>query len=288
MSNAFNQMIANILENVTAIEEKNKSLYEKRLERVKEAYSEANNGLLPNLDKIGRLHAPCNGYTVPQFSKFLEDAEDFEDNYKNALFSKGEFIPYPMSDDYDYFTMLGDRTKHYSFEFRIQVSEKEIEILESINCEDKPFSISFSRSWNFRNVKYSYVTISSFWKTVHYEFADNIQSYRQMIEEQERLEKERVRLERLAKKGKAPVGVDTVSGIVISFKNVFDGFGNIKTKMLVELENKSTVFGIRPARIKEVKEGDKVTFTATFDSTDDDTHAFYKSPKQVSFEEQVA
>ena len=57
-----------------------------------------------------------------------------------------------MSEDYDYFTMLGDRTKHYSFEFRIQVSEKEIEVLESINCEDKPFSISFLTvilSWQY-------------------------------------------------------------------------------------------------------------------------------------------
>ena len=288
MSNSFTQMIAKILENVTDIEEKNKSLYEKRLERVKEAYSKANDSISPNLDNRGRFHSPCNGYTVPQFSKFLDDAEGFEDNYKNTLFSKGEFIPYPMIDDYDYFTMLGDRTKHYSFQFRIKVSEKEIEVLESVNCEDKPFTISFSKSWIFRNVKYSFVTIRSFWKTVHYEFADNIQSYLQMIEEKERLEKERVRLERLAKKGKAPVGVDTVSGTVISFKNVFDGFGNIKTKMLVKLENKSTVFGIRPARIKDVKEGDKVTFTATFESTGDDTHAFYKSPKQVSFEEQFS
>lgn len=93
--------------------------------------------------------------------------------------------------------------------------------------------------------------------------------------------KEKVKSERRAMKGEAPEGKLSVKGKIVFIKrfvplSVYD-YGS--DKMLVELENKSTVFGTLPKCISDAAIGDEVEFSATFEvARDDKTHAFFKRP----------
>jgi len=85
-------------------------------------------------------------------------------------------------------------------------------------------------------------------------------------------------------KGDAPEGRLTISGKVIKISdpdpdpyNLYPSF-----KMLVVLENKSTVFGSLPKGCREAEVGDFVEFTATFTRANgDSTHAWFKRPSKA-------
>jgi hypothetical protein len=69
-------------------------------------------------------------------------------------------------------------------------------------------------------------------------------------------------------KGTAPVGRQTVTGIVVSLKEKDTAYGP-KLKMTVKLDNNSKVWATVP-RGAVLKVGDSITFTATFRHADGD------------------
>lgn len=78
-------------------------------------------------------------------------------------------------------------------------------------------------------------------------------------------------------KGDAPVGRQTVTGVVLSVKQV-EGYYGWQTKMLVKLTGNSRVWVTVPSKTP-VQSGDNVTFSATFEvSKDDKSFAFGKRP----------
>ncbi|MCL1817138.1 MAG: hypothetical protein FWG43_06020, partial [Clostridiales bacterium] len=96
-------------------------------------------------------------------------------------------------------------------------------------------------------------------------------------------------------KGDAPQGVQTVEGVILTVKDQQSQFG-VQTKMLLELENHSTVWGtcgkalfglVPPVECGDYEEGLKrrfrgvrVRFEANFErSGDDSTLGFFKRPK---------
>ncbi len=82
-------------------------------------------------------------------------------------------------------------------------------------------------------------------------------------------------------KGDAPVGRQTVTGMVLSTKVVEGGFGTTK-KMLVKLLNNSRVWVSVPGG-SGVERNDTVTFMATFEaSKDDKSFSFGKRPVLVN------
>lgn len=84
--------------------------------------------------------------------------------------------------------------------------------------------------------------------------------------------------------GPAPVGRQTVSGIVLSKKTVernafYYGDSGLQTKLLIQLENGSKVYGNSFACVER---GDKVCFKATFEQSKDDVKfGFWKRAIEV-------
>lgn len=82
-------------------------------------------------------------------------------------------------------------------------------------------------------------------------------------------------------KGEAPVGRTTVTGTVLSTKDV-EGIYGTTTKMLLKLENNSRCWLTVPSKAT-IKRGDTLTVTATFEaSKDDKSFSFGKRPHLVS------
>lgn len=81
--------------------------------------------------------------------------------------------------------------------------------------------------------------------------------------------------------GPAPVGRQTVEGVVLSLKLVDTDFGST-TKMTVKLDNGSRVYGTVPASIWQVEKGDRIAFTASCEASDDADFAFFKRPTKAS------
>ena len=75
--------------------------------------------------------------------------------------------------------------------------------------------------------------------------------------------------------GKSPEGKVEVVGTVLAFKSV-EGFYGYTTKMLVELENGSKVFGTAPKG--DYGQGDKIVFKGDF-SVKEHGFSFFKRPK---------
>ena len=80
-----------------------------------------------------------------------------------------------------------------------------------------------------------------------------------------------------------------VRGRIAAFKTINRGSfhyydAGVDFKMLVELENKSTVWGSQISSLIDVDAdiGDLIEFTATFTQAEnDDTHSFYKRPSKA-------
>ncbi|WJZ27967.1 hypothetical protein NCTGTJJY_CDS0088 [Serratia phage 92A1] len=82
-------------------------------------------------------------------------------------------------------------------------------------------------------------------------------------------------------KGIAPVDKQTITGRIV-FTKIEEGFYGDSIKMMVELPNKSTVYGTLPKCIPADHRGN-IEFTATFTHKNgDNTHAYYKRPTKAS------
>ena len=111
---------------------------------------------------------------------------------------------------------------------------------------------------------------------------------RAIVREEEKLAKK-------AMKGEAPEGRVSVVGKVVSMKLVDSMYGQV-FKMLVELDNFSTVWGSVPSKLHDLyqaagvqPEGIWVSFEASFERAEDDSsHAFFKRPTKVALLSAVA
>lgn len=268
--------------NVNTIIERNRALYEKRLNLVTESYKVENEGLSPNIDKKGRLHAPCNGYKIPDRQLSLCD---FTACYDEKLFRKGEFLPNPITDDQFFFFSGASYDKSFKTSFCLEESDEMMTAFKTLQEEsnDLPFDISFSRSWTFNKKTYCHVNVKSGWKSIISLFEEQMSI---ITEEKEAIEKARKAIEaaeRKALKGVAPTGRKKVKGTVTNIK-MYEGYAynTVTYKMLVTLENGATVFGSIPSSIIDVEKGETVEFTATFEENEEDnTHSFYKRPSKA-------
>jgi hypothetical protein len=235
--------------------------------RVMEKAATANNDLEPTVDCYGRLHAPCDGY-------------HWEDN----IYPGGSYLPLPP----EFYEMLSElsgrdcfpssnKFKGRTTRIKSNISEAK-EISES--CKDYA-KVGSGKVWDDGITCYVYI------ETTRNKLTELVELYKQ---EQEEIRKAKIEAERKAKKalkGEAPEGRVHVKGKVLAIKEVqgksFSYYDSgISYKMLVELENKSTVWGSIPSKIYDVEVGQNIEFTATFSKAEnDDTHAFYKRPAKA-------
>lgn len=271
-------LITIIAANVETITETNRVAYEKRLERVEEAYRVENNNISPNIDNKGRLHAPCDGYCIPTIRL---EACSFEECYSEKLFGKGEFLPNPIRDDEFLFFTGGKIERKFTASIRLEGADF-IEAFKTLadDSKDKAYSIKFSRVWNYKGENCCFVTVQSCWVSVTNMFKNQVEI---LVEAKKAAKAKSEPVKEVKVKGVAPVGRSTVKGVIIGFKTE-SGYmdGTFVHKMLIELENNATVYGTIPAKIIEAEKGDTVEFTATFEQSDDNTHGYYKRPAKPS------
>lgn len=145
---------------------------------------------------------------------------------------------------------------------------------------EKAKEITYGESYFIRNIadkldNYGYLSdkqVDSFVKAVnrHFEYKE--------------------KLKNKPKGGPAPVGKQTITGTIVSFKDVESNYGYrpvMQTKMLVLLENGSKVYGTMPASVnQDTAKGSEITFTATFEvSKNDESFGFFKRPSKVTVKE---
>jgi len=246
--------------------------YAKLRARVAEKAATANNGKEPTIDCYGRLHAPCDGY-------FWED----------TTYQGGAYLPF-SEEFYEQLELMTGRvrtanSRRFAYSVRLKSTTKEIEELSA--CIGNYGVVERGRIWDDGESSYAYI------KTNQKSLSDLIHTY-----EQERAAaREAAREAELAKlkalKGTAPEGRVAVKGKIVMIKDVqgqsFSYYDSgITTKMLVELGNKSTVWGTLPSKIYDAEKGDTVEFTATFEHAEGDhTHAFFKRPSKTSILERA-
>jgi hypothetical protein len=163
---------------------------------------------------------------------------------------------------------------------RIKVTTVEAEEIR-VAC-DRFAEVSIGKTWDDGVTCYVYI------QTTRDKLVELIADFRAEQEAALKAIRDAEKAAKQALKGEAPEGRCVVKGKILCLKAVegerFSYYDSgITYKMLVELENLSTVWGSQPSNIGDAEVGDAVQFTATFErAQDDSTHAFYKRPSKFS------
>lgn len=257
--------------------------YKKYVARLEAAYKESNNGLEPTTDSKGRLHAPCDGYMMPNADKWDYGHKDYSD----VLFGKGEFLPF-LDDPYS--DKVGVNVKDFSSKFKVKVNDDVKMMIEE--CKQIfDINVSFGKEWEYKGHKQRYAWIVGGTKEKHFAafVEEEMQSVIDAAKAQQELKK--------AEKGIAPEGKVRVRGKILnmSAQATYHLYNSsvYADKVLIELENKSTVYGTLPAKIANMGTdeviGMVVEFNANFThAKNDNTHSFFKNPSKIEIiEEEV-
>lgn len=255
---------------LTSIAEENKIRYIMRRNKIEAAYKESNMDLDPVVDCKGRLHAPCDGYMLP--ASIL----NFVEGYDDQVFGKGEFLPMPKFEEDEFIFNQTSYPDGHQSRVLVNFTEEEHEMLEALSAETKTFGVSFGKSWVKNGSTHAYAYVCSRSKRV----VDEIVNYFTVIANKKADELKAKREAEKSVAGVAPTGRIVVRGTVVSVK-IYENYYGMTEKMMVKLENGSTVFGTVPSKIS-VNNGDIVEFTATFKHAEDDNkHAFYTRPSKA-------
>lgn len=243
------------------------------------AYTDYNDGLSPNIDICGRLHAPCDGYVFSNNGGIEE------------VYNKGEFLPEPESLE-DFFFGQKDQ--------RINKKSKKILILESQkkNFKDlaekagEQFTVSFSSSsWYVQKFDDSctYVYIGGNAATLFYN--DFIEQQNKMLNNIKNSVDESM-----------PVMEDQreadIKGIIVGIRLVEDNYAStynnivFKKECLIKLDQGNVISGTLSKKmleaIPENEEsvdflvGKKIEMKAEIRvQQSNNKKGYYKSPKQI-------
>lgn len=254
----------------------NNAAYEKEQKRLESLFKECNSSIPPNVDVDGRYHAPIDGYVCPF------------DTIENKTYRKGQYLPLPK----DLIELLEELNPSYDVMQYDKLGLKKEKILipaslagELIKITTKyPYhihiNISTGKTFTRNNVESCYIYITT--KRISI-LKDAFKCIYNMVNNKEQEKKE----EEKAQKGIAPTGKQSITGVIKAAYWKDNYFGG-SYKMIVELDNKATIWGSIPRKaidsvddIKELKDKN-ISFTATFEHAEDDnTHSFYKRPSKV-------
>lgn len=205
----------------------------------------------PNQSSSG-WHAPHDGWVSPE---------------TDEVYGKGQWVPLPRDEWY-----CSTPDEPYPVKtYRVLVGDDKREEISEILRQFA--TISEGRSFQSANDGW-----------VRYLYLSGYEPLIKVVEAHVAEEGERIRAEARARKGVAPVGRVEVEGVVRRVKKE-QGYYGETFKMLVELDNLSTVWGTLPSALAfpEGIEGKRVFFTATFEhAKDDNTHAFFTRPAKAA------
>lgn len=210
-----------------------------RRKAIEDAYCEANQDMPVNIDCMGRMHAPCDGYV------------DIE---SDRIYGKGQFIPHPPIE----FDERDDTFRSFSCSFysglfnqRIKTKTSVVaELLADVNTlKGLGIIASNGKSWEQQGMEICYLYVKSAYKS---DLAIIAEYCKVSIEKApEKTPEHLVDV----KEGKA-----TVEGTVLALKTQ-EGYYGYEYKMLVECEG-FKVWSTVPSKISDVEKGQKVRFNA--------------------------
>ena len=240
--------------------------YEEMRARVMEKSKTVNKGLEPIFDNNGCPHAPCDGYVFTR-SAWVGDLSDEWDE----VYAGGQFLPWDSEIGLSHSVQVQRKVLFPETVYQ-EMKDKMPSWVRFVN------KVWFNKETGFEN-RFLWL-IGEEWLVNHLE--------KIVAAHFEQAVKELVKPEK-PPKGIAPVGKVLVSGTVLATKIQESMYGE-SLKMLVELENYSTVWGSVPAKFcGQCQErglnykGTKVQFEAQFEQAQDDkTHSFFKRPTKVT------
>lgn len=246
----------------------------KHQERLISSYKEVNNGIEPNVDAKGRLHAPVDGYVIPEKMSQVFDFSGTEDR----IWGKGEFLPVPLTD----LEMEEEKQKNYgggNYGYRVKILTTPKEAKEFVQSEIAELHCKECKIGN-EFEKYDQTMCYLYFKTdlfysqrAEKANGENIVRLNNILFEKRR--------ESAKLKGKVPSeGKQELTGKVIKVSFFQDG-DYISRRCIVELENKSTIMGTLPGCLPDDFNG-KIQFKATVKhSKNDETHGYFSRPHAV-------
>lgn len=246
-----------------------KSQYAKHREKIEAKAEELNKGAVisgynrglvintcPTWGKDGRPHSPFDGYLW----------EDIRTGNIDS-YGGGQYLPY--TDDFDDINKSEYSGDHGYYHILMTP-----EMIQTLSEKEYEYLLRYysGKSWDI-----SGVTVTSVKTYAPKYILDILKEYSQHIIS-------KLREKAKENKGTAPEGRTTISGQVVSTKDV-QGYYGETTKCLIILENKSTVWGTLPGKLDKNFRG-KITITATFKQNgSDNTHAFYSRPSLIEYED---
>lgn len=263
-------MINLVLESFAVVVDELKERQAANIQRLENAWSEANSNIPPKMDRQGRLHAPCDGYQLPYMNV------DYIGNYDEMIFAKGQYLPIPLTGD-DYldhsrFTKASRNAELYRPRGKIKVNE---ELADQIIAELKDnFYINFTKgkSWSVNDVHVCYMYMTACNQSMLDRF---IKAIKDTVENNDRQ----------VYTGEGCEGRVRVKGKVLK-RTVQESYGyrgqiEFANKVLILLDNDSTCFGSEPSSVA-LDAGDVVEFTASFEKSNKDVHhSYYKRPHKM-------
>lgn len=231
-----------------------------RRNAIEAAFRETNSDIPPIVDRLGRLHAPVDGYMMP---------DGWESN-NDKIYGKGQWIPMPRDPDADYF-FCGK----FDLQHRAKVMGTVTSITELINfvkSNNVPAEVGMGKSWEKDGQQVAYAYIKAQWKTL----VAAIESCLTVVTATEVKPEPEVYVN-----GKA-----TMTGKIVSIKVQESYFGPM-VKMMVVTEQGHKLYGSLPSSLSDAERGDVVTFTATFEAGERGM-SWFKRPSKAVFVSRAA
>lgn len=243
------------MNNIIEVFAKIKNEYASRQAKLMAAFKEENSDIPPVVDSMGRLHAPVNGYMVP---------EGWECDY-GRVYAAGQFIPIPKDPDSDYFFGGSWDLRHRA---KVRAPVVQIELIGKFIAENGiPATVERGKSWSQEGVEVAYAYVKAQWKRLVDAIAVSLE---------EGAKKEIPIAPAVYLNGKA-----TIVGEVVCIK-ASEGYYGYQLKMMVVSPEGHKAWGSVPAALAGVKRGDVVRFSATFEAGNDGM-SWFKRPCNAFF-----
>lgn len=248
-----------MFKNLIQVVQEQKVAYQARVKRIEEAYAESNGGIVPNVDRLGRFHAPCDGY-------FITGCGEFRGNYDDVLFGKGEFLPVPLDFEDEYFGVLSTSPNNYKAERRVKSTVSKIdEANEYCTQNEIQVQVKAGKSWEQDGIQLAYAYIKARNVGLAEAMKADLEYVPEVVEEAEVYFDEDCRM--------------TVTG-EIKFIKCYEGNYGPQWKMLVQTPEGHKLFGSAPSNVADEDIGKNVTFTAAMQRGLNGL-TYYKRPTKV-------
>lgn len=230
---------------VLAVVEQMKANYQAYIARIEAAYSEANNGQEPTRDSLGRFHAPCDGYMLPDGW-----AMECEGDYCGRLFGRGEYLPVPVTnaehEENRYYANMARPL--YDYRQKVKALVSDIADFKALGLHG--IEVNTGKAWTDDN--------------------GNATAYAYLEGKRSLVDAAVNNLGELysATKVKGPEvyveGRVSVIGIIVAVKPHHDPMYGNSLKMLVSTAEGARLWGTMPSALPYESQGKQVSFTATF------------------------